>query len=122
MKVIIAGTRSISVMPSDIESYLSEHLNSITEIVSGGAKGVDSSGEEFAKSKGIKIVRFLPDWNSYGKSAGPIRNRSMAKYGDLLLLIWDGSSKGSANMKAEMKKLGKPVIEIIGGVIHDNNQ
>jgi len=122
MKVIIAGTRSISVMPSDIESYLSEHLNSITEIVSGGAKGVDSSGEEFVKSKGIKIVRFLPDWNSYGKSAGPIRNRSMAKYGDLLLLIWDGSSKGSANMKAEMKKLGKPVIEIIGGVIHDNNQ
>jgi len=59
------------------------------------------------------ITSFKPDWGTHGRAAGPIRNREMAKYGDALLLIWDGASRGSANMKQEMIKLGKPVYEVI---------
>jgi hypothetical protein len=37
----------------------------------------------------------------------------MAEYADALLLIWNGESRGSANMKENMVKLGKPVYEVI---------
>jgi hypothetical protein len=85
----------------------------ITEVVSGGATGVDELGEAWAKAQGIPITQFLvskADWDTYGKSAGPRRNRVMAAYGDALLAIWDGASRGTANMIAEMRSLGKPTI------------
>jgi hypothetical protein len=37
----------------------------------------------------------------------------MAEEGDALLLIWDGESKGSANMKKEMLFKKKPIYEVI---------
>lgn len=51
-------------------------------------------------------------WDLHGKAAGPIRNRSMAKAANGAIIIWDKRSRGSANMKAEMLRLGKPVYEI----------
>lgn len=83
------------------------------EIVSGGASGIDSCGEEYANHWDLPITRFPADWNTHGKAAGPIRNKQMAEYADALLLIWDGESKGSANMKRQMQQLSKPVYEII---------
>ena len=47
----------------------------------------------------IPIKRFLPDWDNFGKSAGLRRNDEMSSYADVLLLIWDGESRGSSNMK-----------------------
>ena len=58
-------------------------------------------------------TEFKAEWTIHGKAAGPIRNRKMAEYGDALLLIWDGTSKGSSNMKIEMEKRNKPIYEII---------
>jgi hypothetical protein len=84
-----------------------------TEIVSGGAKGVDASAEWFAEVGKRPFKLFPADWDKHGKSAGPLRNREMAQYGDALLLIWDGKSPGSANMKAAMHRLKKPVYEIV---------
>jgi hypothetical protein len=89
------------------------HIQDIKEIVSGGAIGVDKEGEHFASHMDLPIKRFLPDWDKYGKGAGPIRNKEMAQYGDVLLLIWNGDSHGSKSMEREMKKLNKPVYEII---------
>jgi hypothetical protein len=37
----------------------------------------------------------------------------MAEYADALILVWDGKSRGSASMKREMEKLGKPIYEVI---------
>lgn len=61
----------------------------------------------------LKLTKFPADWEKFGKVAGHIRNKQMAEEGDALLLIWDGESKGSANMKDNMIKLGKPVYEVI---------
>ena len=115
MKVIIAGSRNISVTTSEISQYLGDVLSSVTEVVSGGATGIDTSGENFAREFKLPITRFLPDWDTHGRAAGPLRNKKMAQYGDVLLLIWDGSSKGSKSMKSEMKKLNKPIVEVIYG-------
>jgi hypothetical protein len=85
----------------------------ITEIVCGGAQGVDSEGQHWASHMSVPVKMFFPDWNTHGKAAGPIRNRQMAEYGDVLLLIWDGQSRGSLSMKNEMEKLGKPVYQVV---------
>ena len=123
MKLIIAGSRHIDHLSRywfrdtlsnfNIDCTLSADPIEIDEIVSGGASGVDTCGEKFAKSYHIPVKQFLPDWSLYGKYAGPKRNKEMAIYADALLLIWNGKSLGSKNMKNEMQKLGKPIFEVI---------
>jgi len=85
----------------------------VKEIIQGGAPGIDSCAKKVAEELLGHSRTFDANWNAYGKSAGPKRNRQMAEYGDALLVIWDGESRGSANMKEEMLKLGKPVYEVV---------
>jgi hypothetical protein len=117
MKLIIAGSRTILTPWFAIEGLVQStgiKRSDITEIVSGTAKGIDQSGEVLADSIWHKPLKKFPaDWDKHGKAAGPIRNKEMAEYADALLLIWDGESRGSANMKETMLKLNKPVYEVI---------
>lgn len=117
MKLIIAGSRTIDLSFGDFDEYFYRFDISVdpedTEIVSGTAKGVDIAGERYAKECSLPIHRFPADWDKYGKGAGHIRNKQMADYADALLLIWDGESRGSKNMKETMLKLNKPVYEVI---------
>lgn len=84
----------------------------ISEIVSGGARGIDLAGEQFASDYGIPVKRFVPDW-SVGKVAGHIRNAEMALYADALILVWDGSSRGSANMLKNAEEQGLWIYQYI---------
>lgn len=114
MKLIIAGTRTLNFGAANIRKVIDQQLiPPPTEIVSGCASGIDSDGISFGIVNNLKITRFKPDWDTYGKAAGPIRNRQMAEYADALLLIWDGKSRGSMSMKQEMTTLGKPIFEVI---------
>ena len=114
MKLIIAGSRCFAPRAEDIASFIRLHrLNSIKEVIWGGAPGVDKGGARWAVAQKIELTEFPADWGKYGKVAGPIRNREMAQYADMLLLIWDGKSRGSANMKSEMEKLNKPIYEVV---------
>src|SRR5687767_525131 len=105
MKTIIAGSRSIT---SKEKVFLVIRLSqfNITEVVSGTARGVDSLGEAWAIENNILIRHFPANWNKYGRSAGYRRNVEMADYADALIAIWDGSSRGTANMIEEAKKRG----------------
>ena len=117
MKTIIAGSRKLDTMMLPIwlvadAVHKSGWKDRITEIVSGGARGIDLAGEQFASDYGIPIKKFLPDW-SIGKYAGPKRNGEMALYADALILVWDGKSRGSANMKQQAKDRGLEIYEYI---------
>ena len=112
MKLIIAGTRTIYKKPDEILALISHFNLHPTEIVSGGASGIDSCAEAFAKTFNYKFKEFKADWK-IGKIAGPIRNKDMAAYADELLLIWNGVSKGSNNMKLEMQRLNKKVHQVL---------
>lgn len=118
MKLIIAGSRKIQINPwfaiEGLVQSVGLKRSEISEIISGTATGIDQSGEILANSVWHKpIKRFPADWDTHGKAAGPIRNKQMAEYADALLLIWDGESRGSRNMKETMLKLNKPVYEVI---------
>lgn len=114
MKLIIAGTRTLKPSVSFIlDSIKMLGISNITEIVSGGASGVDTEAEHFASHMKLPFKLFRADWNKHRKAAGPIRNRQMAEYGDVLLLIWDGESSGSNNMAKETLLLQKPLYEVV---------
>ena len=82
-------------------------------VISGCARGADSLGELYAKTKGYATgkmeERHPADWNKNGKSAGYIRNEQMAEVADALVAFWDGKSRGTANMIDNMNRLRKPV-------------
>lgn len=119
MKLIIAGSRTI---PLETAYLLIEALfvgpgiirtGGDLHIISGCAKGVDEAGIEFAKDNNLLYSEYPANWAEHGKSAGPRRNKEMADVADALLLIWDGESKGSLNMRTQMMKQDKPIYEII---------
>jgi hypothetical protein len=97
MKTIIAGSRNIEDYRIVKEAIEESQVN-ITEVVSGCARGVDNLGEQWAKQNRIPIKKFPADWKKHNKAAGPIRNTEMAKYGEVLIAIWDGKSKGTHDM------------------------
>lgn len=108
MKVIIAGGRDITDY-SLVLSALAESEFVPTEIVSGMAPGVDTLAVQYAQENNLPLQQFWAEWDFYGKSAGPIRNRLMAKYGEALIAIWDGKSRGTKNMIEEATKQGLKV-------------
>lgn len=98
-RIIVAGSRDFNdydLLKNKLDHYLSLLDNVV--IVSGGAKGADNLGEEYAVEKGLKLVMFPADWNAHGKSAGYIRNKQMAEYATHLIAFWDGKSKGTKHM------------------------
>lgn len=110
MKLIIAGTRTFDDY-SRLLQFVGENVDTkeITEIVSGGANGADKLGEVYAETHNIPFTLFEAKWELYDKAAGPIRNKKMAEYGDVLIACWDGISSGTKNMIDCMTRLNKPV-------------
>ena len=90
MKIAVIGSRGITV--PDLEKYLPHET---TEIVSGGAKGVDTSAKEYATAHDIKRTEFLPEYDKYGRYAPLKRNISIIEYADIVLVFWDGKSRGT---------------------------
>lgn len=121
-KLIIAGARNLPVQIPFIEDAVNTLLEPILgdewdfgdlQIVSGGAKGADASGEAFAKLHGCGLKMFPADWDKYGKGAGHMRNKQMANYADAALIFMNKEpSPGSSNMLAWMAVLGKPFMVV----------
>ena len=114
MKVIIAGSRSVTEM-KDLENALTKLLNlnpnfimRVTEVVSGTAVGADQLGEAWALRHNKPVKKMPADWKKYDRAAGAIRNREMARYADMAIVLWDGYSHGAKNMVEEMRRLNKP--------------
>jgi hypothetical protein len=105
MKVIIAGSRTITNYSLVVEAVKKSGFE-ITEVVSGGAGGVDRLGEEWAFEHKVPVKKFPADWKKHGKAAGMIRNKQMVEYSDALIAIWDSQSPGTANTIKNAKKKG----------------
>ena len=78
-------------------------------IVSGAARGADRLGERFAHQYGLALERYPADWGRFGKSAGYHRNQAMADVSDLIIIFWDGESRGTKHMIDISQRMGKDV-------------
>lgn len=108
MNVIIAGGRDITDYDL-IERAVQQSGFDIEQVVSGGAKGVDTLAVLYAQKHDKHLALFMADWDRHGRKAGPIRNGQMAEYADALIAIWDGKSKGTKNMIDQATAKGMPV-------------
>lgn len=104
MKIAVVGSRGLKV--NDLGRYLP---SGVTEIVSGGARGIDTCAREYAEKNRIKLTEFLPQYEKYGRSAPLKRNLQIIDYADLVLAFWDGNSKGTKYVIEQCKKQNKEI-------------
>ena len=104
MRVAVIGSRELTI--KDLGQYLPRNT---TEIISGGAKGIDACAHEYANSHGIKLTEFLPEYAKYGRSAPLKRNITIIENADLVIAFWDGSSHGT---KFVIDNCGRMGVEI----------
>ncbi|MBO7303163.1 MAG: hypothetical protein J6U68_03145 [Clostridia bacterium] len=108
MKLLIAGSRSIK--EYDLEKHIPEE---ITMIITGGADGIDTLAEKYADKKRISKLILRPQYELYGKFAPLKRNEKMVELCDMVLIVWDGCSKGAKYTIDYANKIGKKVILVV---------
>ena len=104
MKAAVVGSRGLRV--DDLGKYLPE---GVTEIISGGAKGVDACAREYALAHGITLTEYLPEYEKYGRAAPLRRNLAIIENADLVLAFWDGRSRGTGFVIEQCRERGIPV-------------
>ena len=108
MRVIIAGSRHCC-DDEIVELAVRDSNFDVTEVISGGCRGIDSCAIRFASNNDIPLMKFNALWHKYGRKAGPFRNEEMAEYGEALIAIPGPGSRGTYNMIHCMKRLNKPI-------------
>ncbi len=113
MTIVIAGCRNYTDYPK-AEIFISQCLENFSPcnkiiILSGGCRGADALGERYATEHGLPVIRFLPNWQRYGKRAGPIRNRAMVDACDAVICFWDGNSHGTHSLISYTNQQQKPL-------------
>ncbi len=110
-RVVVCGSRSFddSGFLDGCLNRLAERFKGPFEVVSGGARGADLLGEDFALAGGLPLSRFPALWRSQGRAAGMRRNQTMAWYGTHVVAFWDGQSAGTRGMIDLAKAEGLPV-------------
>lgn len=123
LRIIVAGGRDFDnfslLMNKCIEiiATVTKEDNTIDKIriVSGGARGADKLGEQYAQIAHYDVSRYPAAWDLYGKSAGYKRNAEMAKFASedgnigVLIAFWDGKSRGTKHMIDLAKRYGLDV-------------
>lgn len=104
MKVAVIGSRTLNIF--DLDKYLPCEA---TEIVSGGAKGIDLCAQNYAHKKRIPLTEFLPEYEKYSRAAPIKRNIKIVEYSDCVVAFWDGKSRGTKYVIDYCKKIGKKI-------------
>jgi hypothetical protein len=113
MRVIVCGGRDFR-----NEAFIYRELDSlhvlrpITDLMHGGASGVDTIAGEWARTK-PEIQRFVchADWKAHGRAAGPMRNLRMLEWKPDLVVAFPGGL-GTNNMVNQALVAGVPVMRI----------
>jgi hypothetical protein len=107
MKVIVCGDRNWSDY-AKIHGRLSR-LPKGTTVIQGGCRGADKLAGRAAKNLGLDVLEMPAEWDRYGPSAGPRRNRKMLDLGPGLVIAFHpnlGNSKGTKDTVEEAVKRG----------------
>lgn len=115
MRIGIVGYRGyhdFSAFCAALEHCLSQHNLRLTHIISGGASGVDTLAERYARTHTIPITIYPANWDKYGARAGPIRNKKIVKHSKHIIAFLSPLSKGTQVTIDLARAAGVPVTVI----------
>ena len=111
--IVVAGSRNYTNY-AQAKLFIKESIEMFDNdcqlvFLSGGCRGADGLGEKFATENNYTIKYFPAEWEKYGKSAGPRRNKQMADIADLVICFWNGKSRGTKSMIKFAQQANKPI-------------
>lgn len=118
MKLAVVGSRNYTDNLL-LENELNTIKEKITMVISGGAIGADTLAEKLAIDNNIPFQVMKPDWKTYGRAAGVVRNKQIIDSCDYCFAFWDNKSKGTLFNIKYCNKIGKP-IKIINFIPFEN--
>lgn len=113
IRVLVCGGRRYN-DPLTLGSWLGgiHKQRGISMIIQGGAEGADRLARLWAQFADVPLRTFHAAWDTHGKAAGPIRNRTMIQEGKPDLVVAFPGSNGTANMVAWARQAGVEVLEV----------
>lgn len=60
--------------------------------------GVDETAIATAQALEMPVAVYAADWKTYGKRAGPLRNRTIVENSDRLVAFWTLTTRGTADV------------------------
>jgi hypothetical protein len=113
LRVLVCGGRDFKDWELFDKTLLElDEATMITDIIAGGAKGADTLAQIWAAEFGVNAHFYHADWDTYGRAAGPIRNKQMLDEGKPDLVVAFPGGRGTANMVKQAREAGVKVIEI----------
>ena len=126
IKLAIVGSRTFTdeKLFNELMAHCDEkYIGGLLEVISGGAKGVDSLAVKWANEHNLPTKVFNAEWDNleavpcavrtnkqgykYNALAGHNRNAKIIQACNCILAIWDGESKGTLDSIKKAKELGK---------------
>lgn len=107
IRIGIVGSRKFGDLPRVtklVEILHSKHGTDLV-IVSGGAKGVDSTAEKAAKDRGIPTKIFLPRPGNPFVVAAKERNTEIVEYSDKIFAFWSCKADSTGTVDTMYKAL-----------------
>jgi predicted Rossmann fold nucleotide-binding protein DprA/Smf involved in DNA uptake len=106
--VAVVGSRSVTTCKALLRRLDAMHaLGQVAAVVSGGAAGVDTLAAAWAMRNLVPLTELRPDYAAHGAGATHVRNAEIVRRADLVLIVWDGVSKGTLSSARAAAKLGR---------------
>lgn len=113
MRILVCGGRNYTDRERVFRVLDDLHAaRGITYLAHGGAKGADRSAEAWAMSRGVAWRRWMADWKTLGKAAGPERNARMLTESRPDMVIAFPGKRGTADMVRKATAAGVPVVRV----------
>lgn len=107
-KIAFTGGRDYT---DDVTVYTVLNVLQPDYVLVGDADGLDRLVRTFCKRLAIPFTKFVADWETHGKSAGPMRNSKLLEEAELLIAFPGG--RGTANCIQQAQEQGIPVLEVL---------
>jgi predicted Rossmann-fold nucleotide-binding protein len=103
-----------------LTTLLKRYLGTKIVVIHGGARGADKIASEWVSAASAWPVServYLPDWNTLGKFAGPVRNTAMVAAKPDVCVAMPGG-RGTADAIAKCHEAGIPVVTSLDEAIN----
>lgn len=114
MRLLVTGSRHWrDRVAIDAELAFLHDEHGLECVIHGDCRGADRIAGEWARANGVEEIACPADWRTFGRYAGPLRNRNMIgnHRPDTVLVFHEDmeSSRGTKDMVEQAKRAGLPI-------------